>query len=245
MATALAPDVIILDEILSVGDVNFQKKCIHRMASFINDRERCIIIVGHNIRQVQRISSKMVMLDNGEIAADGEPVEVTKHFFQSIDKRESRDNLCFDNRSIVTTGDIMIDDVTFVDQADNTVQNVVMGEDLAVRICFTVINPVCEIEIALGIDGPDQVNVATESSGREKLINFDRGHYIFYFKFIKPNLLPGEYSLRLFFHHTLGVNLISGSDVARFCVSAGGRNQVNLSTCGFVKLLTSWDIKRC
>lgn len=75
VATAWQPDILILDEVLSVGDVAFQKKCIDRMTAF-REGGATVVIVSHSVDQVRSISQRVMWLDKGEIKAFGETNEV-------------------------------------------------------------------------------------------------------------------------------------------------------------------------
>lgn len=65
VASAWQPDVLILDEILSVGDMAFQEKCLNRMASF-RYSSATVLIVSHNIDQVRSLCKHALWLDHGE-----------------------------------------------------------------------------------------------------------------------------------------------------------------------------------
>jgi hypothetical protein len=185
----------------------------------------------------------MLFLDKGLVVADGDPVQVSQHYYNQVEGFRRRHLLQFDMSSLASTGDIAIDHIELQNAAGATTEYFAHGEDVVVSIIFNVINSVSDIEIAVGIDSADQLNIATEASGRNHLLEFSPGHYVFDFRFIKPTLLPGEYSLRLFFHQTIGVNLVSGSDVARFCVSSGESNRVDFSTSGVVRFASSWELR--
>jgi lipopolysaccharide transport system ATP-binding protein len=64
-ATALEPDVLILDEVLAVGDAAFRVKCFNRMAGLLN--KTAVIFVSHNMQQVTRISSCLLLMDHGKV----------------------------------------------------------------------------------------------------------------------------------------------------------------------------------
>lgn len=75
VATAWQPDILILDEVLSVGDVAFQKKCIHRMAKF-RDSGATVLMVSHSIDQVREICERALWLNKGQIESLGFADEV-------------------------------------------------------------------------------------------------------------------------------------------------------------------------
>jgi lipopolysaccharide transport system ATP-binding protein len=243
VATTLEPDIMIFDEVLAVGDLYFQKKCIERISRLIKDGTRSIIMVGHNIRQIQRISSRMILLKNGKVLSNGDPVEVTKIFFDETDKICNSTSIVNYGKNINSIDEIKIDSVDIIGMDGSITSSITMGDGLTVRITFAVKSYVNDVEVAVGICTTDQICIATESSGRELLMSFKPGRYAIHAKFSSLPLLPGEYSLRLFFHHTLGVNLVSGEDVARFYVSAGQQNRVNLSTVSLVQFPADWSLQ--
>ena len=73
IATSNIPDILIVDEILGVGDFKFQKKCEERMGKII-DHGATIVFVSHSIEQVQQVCSRAIWLEKGRLVMDG-PVE--------------------------------------------------------------------------------------------------------------------------------------------------------------------------
>lgn len=87
VATSVTCDVLIVDEVLAVGDISFQQKCLDRIATYIQGRKRTVIIVGHNIRQLERVCDRMIMLEHGCILADGETLGVATRYFADAQKQ--------------------------------------------------------------------------------------------------------------------------------------------------------------
>ncbi len=75
IATEVDPDVLLIDEILAVGDAEFQAKCAQRIESFCR-RGRTIVFVSHDLRTVRQICSRVLLMDHGVLVADGAPDEV-------------------------------------------------------------------------------------------------------------------------------------------------------------------------
>lgn len=80
IATAATSDVLIVDEVLAVGDLAFQRKCYDRIESLISDSSRTILLVSHNLRQIERLCTKALMLRSGAIAAHGKVKTVCDTF---------------------------------------------------------------------------------------------------------------------------------------------------------------------
>ena len=75
IATVTTPDILIVDEILAVGDFLFQQKCEERINSMIND-DTTVIIVSHSIDQIERLCKHCVWLEKGKIKMIGDALEV-------------------------------------------------------------------------------------------------------------------------------------------------------------------------
>lgn len=76
IATVIVPDVLIVDEVLSVGDFMFQQKCERRIQSLIKDHGVTVLIVSHNNAQIERLCNKAVWIEKGHLRAIGSAKEV-------------------------------------------------------------------------------------------------------------------------------------------------------------------------
>ncbi|MFX0199789.1 MAG: ABC transporter ATP-binding protein [Candidatus Hodarchaeota archaeon] len=85
----LEPDVLLVDEILSVGDIFFQQKCHARMEELIA-RKTAVVIASHNMQAIEKYSTKVMLLDNGCCPFLGQPNEVVERYYQ-IEHTQSRE----------------------------------------------------------------------------------------------------------------------------------------------------------
>ena len=76
IATAVKPDVLILDEVMAVGDRSFQQKASERLKN-IQEIARCAIVISHSPGQLRKLCNKVIWLDQGWKIMEGDPVEVT------------------------------------------------------------------------------------------------------------------------------------------------------------------------
>jgi ABC-type polysaccharide/polyol phosphate transport system ATPase subunit len=79
VATEVDPEILILDEILAVGDVAFQQKCFDRLRKF-RESGKTILLVTHTLPQVVEFCDRAILMDNGHLLADGKPDEVVELF---------------------------------------------------------------------------------------------------------------------------------------------------------------------
>lgn len=92
VAAHLEPDILIVDEVLAVGDVEFQKKCLGKMEDITKERGRTILFVSHNMAAVTQLCSRAILLNKGSIAAAGETRKVVEQYLSTIfSHSETRD----------------------------------------------------------------------------------------------------------------------------------------------------------
>jgi len=98
VAAHLEPEILLVDEVLAVGDVKFQKKCLGKMGEVTEKEGRTVIFVSHNMTSIQRLCSRVILLDKGQIVEDGSPQHVINLYLGS--GIESRGEAVWRNRDI-------------------------------------------------------------------------------------------------------------------------------------------------
>jgi ABC-type polysaccharide/polyol phosphate transport system ATPase subunit len=83
VAAHLEPEILILDEVLAVGDAKFQEKCLNRIDQ-VKDSGVTILFVSHSSQSVLKLCSKGLLLEDGRLVASGTAKEVTRHYLQSL-----------------------------------------------------------------------------------------------------------------------------------------------------------------
>ena len=82
VASFLEPEILIIDEVLSVGDAEFQKKCLNKMET-VGQEGRTVLFVSHNLAAVSRLCSRTIWLDQGRIIADGPTKEIISQYLHT------------------------------------------------------------------------------------------------------------------------------------------------------------------
>jgi lipopolysaccharide transport system ATP-binding protein len=80
VAAHLEPDILIVDEVLAVGDAEFQKKCLGKMDEITKEEGRTIIFVSHNMATVKKLCHKCILLEGGKVIKRGETNEVLDYY---------------------------------------------------------------------------------------------------------------------------------------------------------------------
>lgn len=79
ISTHFAPEILVLDEVLSAGDLSFQKKALQRIRELMG-RSRVIVLAAHNLKTIKEYCSRAIILSQGAVAAEGSPEEMVKMY---------------------------------------------------------------------------------------------------------------------------------------------------------------------
>lgn len=85
IATVVDPEILILDEVLSVGDAKFKKKCEERMQKMF-DKGVTVLFVSHSLKQVERLCNKAILLEHGQLIAQGDIKEVADLYRKRLEE---------------------------------------------------------------------------------------------------------------------------------------------------------------
>ena len=84
IAIHVHPDILLVDEILAVGDPEFQKKCFKRMEEFKKSKDVTIVFVSHNLKQIEDFCDRVIYLNHSKILADGNPVSTIQNYINKL-----------------------------------------------------------------------------------------------------------------------------------------------------------------
>lgn len=160
LATSVESDVIIIDEVLAVGDIAFQRKSLKRMEELINTEHRTVVIVGHNVRQFERICSRMLLLRQGRVEIDGAPGEVSKRFIDETTQSQYN-NLAAQGDSIKPTHDSGDLEVVGMEVQGTGQKNGAavcsLFEAVEVEVLIKARHEIRNVEINLGMHNPEML----------------------------------------------------------------------------------------
>lgn len=91
VAAHLEPEILIVDEVLAVGDAQFQKKCLGKMEE-VGKEGRTVLFVSHNMAMISNLCQKGIMLEGGKISTQGEISKVIQHYYQNSNKLNELSN---------------------------------------------------------------------------------------------------------------------------------------------------------
>lgn len=84
VAAHLRSEILLIDEVLAVGDIEFQKKCVGKMEDISKQEGRTILFVSHNMKAINDLCNRAVLLSNGMIQSAGDPAAITNQYISSV-----------------------------------------------------------------------------------------------------------------------------------------------------------------
>lgn len=166
IATSVDAEVLIIDEVLAVGDLAFQRKCFDRMEELIKGRGSTVLIVSHNIRQIERLCSRVLLLDHGKVAADGLPLDIADLFYRrSNEKIDANHKKSLQGKvHKYSSGEIELLSVELLNEQGQPTDSLPSGGTLRVRVKFNVNQTLQRPEIVVGTHTTDFFYLSASST---------------------------------------------------------------------------------
>lgn len=160
VAINVEPDILLVDEVLAVGDESFQQRCLEKFADLRRDG-RTVVVVSHGLESIRSICDHAAWLDHGRLLASGPAGTVVDTYLESVrDERRSRELLrAADGDQLGQTGAWQIRSVELVNPGSGSTDLIASGGPAVLRVSIEA--PHAErITLALGIYRSDGVHVA-------------------------------------------------------------------------------------
>ncbi len=152
IAVNVDPDILLIDEVLAVGDAEFAQKCFDRVSEF-RARGKTIVLVSHDLDAVKKFCDRAILIDQGGVRADGHPEEVTMRYLADV-RRRHEVGAGPDGASAAALG-ARITRVELLDATDRPRYTFQTGDPLQVQIAFECREPVANAVIGISITRAD------------------------------------------------------------------------------------------
>ncbi len=173
VAAHMDPDILIVDEVLAVGDAEFQKKCLGKMNEVTKKEGRTILFVSHNMSAIQNLCSRTVLLEHGKVVMFDETEKVINYYLNNNNTSNAVTE--FD---VNPNKDLQISKVTMVDSSGAPSARIPIGERFSVKIDFQVFQPVKNAVLALRFYHQGELILRSATSDKTaQLSNFAEGTY--------------------------------------------------------------------
>lgn len=193
IAAFLEPEILIVDEVLAVGDAEFQRKCIGKMNDVANKEGRTVLFVSHNIGVINQLCKTAVLLKNGRLHAIGETLSVTREYLSS-GTSDVGEVILEDNSS----AKLAFTRISILDHLDKVNDELDVLQHFSIGLEYTLKEPVDALELAIRFLTNDDVSVFTtcysDCSDPDQL-KTTPGNYSKVIKIPGRFLMPGSYKI--------------------------------------------------
>ena len=242
VATAYRPDILIVDEALSVGDAYFQHKSFSRIREF-QERGTSLLIVSHDKGAIQSLCDRAILLDNGTVIKDANPEEVFDFYNAIIAEKENstvevKQLESGKSQTSSGSGEARVNEIALYNSKGEVAEFVGVGEKVELRIKVKVYRPIRELVLGYGIkDRLGQTMYGTNTWHTNQVISEPNEGAVYEFKICFPaNFGVGSYSVVTALHDRdthLGTNYEWRDLALVFNVINNGENQ--FAGCNWLK----------
>jgi hypothetical protein len=207
VAAHLDTDILLVDEVLAVGDVRFQKKCLSKMAEATGNEGRAVLFVSHNMNAVQRLCSRAVFLEQGQIAGQGKSQDVVMQYLSACGSQTSTSGAWIDLSAAgrFGTGEVSFAAVRYGSDLEAAGYQPYSNGPVEFSLVVTAQAPTDVGSIAATfytLEGTKLVNADSISLGQ--IVHLREGRNELRLRIKQLYLNPGNYVLGLYLASTLG-----------------------------------------
>jgi lipopolysaccharide transport system ATP-binding protein len=134
VAAHLETDILLVDEVLAVGDAAFQKKCLGQMGEVASKEGRTVLFISHNMAMIENLCQRVLWLKDGRVARDGAPSEVISAYLADLSQMSSTPLVHRTDRQ--GRGDVRVVAVEVLDEDGNPGGHPVSGRKLVFRVHY-------------------------------------------------------------------------------------------------------------
>lgn len=247
-------DILLIDEILAVGDANFQAKCFSKLRE-IKGRGVTIVIVSHALGQIEQICERSIWIKDGKIELEGAPRDIHPCYMDYMGKNRNSINVNRQIREVIVksgdkeeieywsgeqkirwgSGEIRIISAEIYNEKNEKTNTIQTGAKCTIKVKYEVRKPIDDIVLGTGFYRSDGVYCYGTNTMLERLnrVSMEKdGEYSLVFKHLE--LLPGEYLINLTLERGLGLPVDFYTQILRLVVYS------DISDEGICRLTHEW-----
>jgi len=250
VAAHLQPEILLVDEVLAVGDAEFQRKCLGSMQA-ASEGGRTVVFVSHNMAAVQRLCSRVFVIDHGRVVKEGSPADAVAEYLHRAGPEQEQGVavIAEHGERFAGSGEALLRKVVMADLDGRPTGSVRLGQRFRLTLTFEVFKEIPEAVVEVGVCTPDGTRFAT-------LQNIDREGAALHLRpgmtevsvEVGMTLLPGEFVFEVALHNIDGVTADFVFRALRFTalnVPEGGQESYPWPVVrGFVRPEASWGEAR-
>ncbi len=136
VAAHLEPEILIIDEVLAVGDAEFQRKCLGKMGE-VGRSGRTVLFVSHNMAAVEALCGRCLMMESGRLIQDGPTAEVLSHYHRRTEASQVGHQSLTEHAGRTSASVPLLQELTLGDGTVEPVESIRPGGTLTVKVAFS------------------------------------------------------------------------------------------------------------
>jgi lipopolysaccharide transport system ATP-binding protein len=162
VAAHLEPEILVVDEVLAVGDLEFQKKCLGKMSQVAGEG-RTVLFVSHSMAAVKSLCTQAILLHEGTVVGRGAVEDTVAHYL-NLNSPLQEDGLISETANRIGTGEALLRKVELRSHTGQVIDQLMMGEQFTIATLFEVKSRIEDAFVEVGISTLDGLRVATVQS---------------------------------------------------------------------------------
>ena len=207
VAAHLDPEILLVDEVLSVGDAEFQRKCLGKIRTVAGEG-RGVIFVTHDLNAVKRLCSRVILLEEGGVKAEGDPEDVINEYLVRAPQIVDGISIIPDAAERNGTGEARLRSLAMRERDGNVTDEIRIGQPFQVTGVFEVSEPVERVTFELciyGVEGGQILSVHSIDGGQPP-VDVGAGMQEITVE-LEPTLLPHEFVIGMALHRMSGMTV--------------------------------------
>jgi ABC-2 type transport system ATP-binding protein len=222
VAVHVDPDVLLVDEVLAVGDEPFQRKCLERIRSFQKEG-RTIVLVTHALDQVVDLCDRAVVLENGQVVVDGDPALATRTLRNDFQTATQAERDAAQSAAAAPQGKVTA--VRLLTADDTPLTEIAAGDEIRIQVDVEATSTMEDWVLGIGIDTASGQNVYgtnTQMLGTRLPALTGHGTYELRLRHVSPG--AGDYTVHSAVALWSGPQIHHLPQAATFAVRGDGRS---------------------
>jgi lipopolysaccharide transport system ATP-binding protein len=201
VAAHLEPEILLVDEVLAVGDTEFQRKCIGKMDD-VAESGRTVVFISHNLSAVQKLCNRSVWLEHGRVVDTGLTQQVIASYLRRVGPEQHGGRAVIPaDAERVGTGEARLLRAAMLDDRDEAIEELGLGQPCTFTMMFQISERLADAIVEVGVNSAEGVRAVTALSTDDghPMMDLEPGVYEFSAD-IEVTLLPGDYSVDIGIH---------------------------------------------
>ena len=239
VAVNVNADILLVDEVLAVGDLAFQRKCYVHFEK-LRKAGTTTLFVSHNMRQVERMCDRVMFLAEGKTLKEGDPDEVCLLYYKMSSREEIRSvEAVLPIKAVCeTSGEFQIEEVQIFDKTGNPAHAFKTLDPMRIRVKYYATEKINNPVVGIVILTSDVIRVSAFGTGHDYREDISlKGESYFEVSIPMVHLLPGVYSVAVNVKSSNGRRIYSGQNLAQFAIEY---SSINKDHRGLIHIEADW-----